>query len=79
MKHKQCAKCVYRGRLNFLGGFCNYAAVTERTCIRTTDQGETIDTRGADPNDCMLFEKGKKRDGKRELSTVKFGGIYDRQ
>lgn len=56
-KHK-CAKCVYRGRINSYGYFCNYASVTQRTCLRRDEHGNVYDARGEDQDNCMLFQKG---------------------
>ena len=78
MKHnkKQCRKCIYRG--NMQGPsllFCNYAAITDRTCLRRKGK-EVIDIRGEDHERCELFEEGKKpiNDG---LSPINYRGIYN--
>lgn len=80
MKHdkKQCRKCIYRGYLQAPQVvFCNYAAITDRTCLRREGK-EVIDIRGEDHERCELFEEGKKakpiNDG---LSPINYRGIYN--
>lgn len=63
MFHKQCKKCIYRGVWNsgLFKMFCNYSLVTRHTCLTIDEKTrQTIDRRGDDPNDCKLFEEGKK-------------------
>ena len=69
MKHnkKQCRKCIYRGNMQAPQVvFCNYAAITDRTCLRREGK-EVIDIRGEDHERCELFEEGKKEKPINEL------------
>ena len=67
---KKCMTCKYHGyfgsvpqdasevyRLNRL--ICDYSGVTKRTCLKRAGKG-FIDSRGNDPNNCLLYEKGER-------------------
>ena len=80
IKHskKRCRRCIYRG--NMQGPsllFCNYAAVTDRTCLRR-EGNKVIDIRGEEYEQCKLFEEGIKaktlNDG---LPPINYRGIYN--
>lgn len=58
-----CRKCKYHGKgagYNYKSTMvhCNYANETRRTCLQMID-GQVVDTRGGDYNNCLLFEPGK--------------------
>lgn len=62
---KRCAKCKYHGtgagypvRPGMNPIFCNYAGVTDQTCLTVKDR-QTIDRRGEDYDHCKLYEAGK--------------------
>lgn len=73
MKYKfskqKCARCIYRG-INGLGVpthvddktirvYCNFATITNSTCLRPTDNNKVYDLRGTDYNNCKLFVEGE--------------------
>lgn len=67
----KCKSCIYHGHTSGLHVsqiFCNYATVTGHTCLRRTDKGEVIDTRGNEKNYCRLYESGKSRKSREEWS-----------
>lgn len=67
---QKCLKCKYHGlgcggypaKVGFNGRtvsvYCNYS-ILERTCLKRLKNGQVIDLRGDDYNDCKLFEAGK--------------------
>ena len=67
---RKCLKCKYHGlgcggypvKVGFNGKsipvFCNYS-LSERTCLRKQKDGQIIDIRGNDYNNCKLYEAGK--------------------
>ena len=64
---EKCRKCKYYSVLD--GGwydngsddriFCNYSSCTGNTCTKRQN-GKIIDIRGNDPENCKLFESGKR-------------------
>lgn len=60
MGRTQCRTCRWRGWHHNLGEWhCNWADIKyPRTCIEMV-HGEMIDKRGSDPDNCLLYERGK--------------------
>ena len=59
----KCKTCKYRAMLK---GYilCDYSNKSENgTALKRCGKG-IIDTRGGDPNKCLLYEKGKPNKGK---------------
>lgn len=66
---KKCAKCKYHGV--GMGGYtvkigdrqtpiyCNYTSINAKSCLEPLKDGGTVDIRGGDFNNCLLYEKGK--------------------
>lgn len=68
MKHDKarCKKCRFHRRMPFnTTVFCNYATVEDKTCL-TVQNGKTIDRRGEDFNNCLLFEEGRPTPDQRD-------------
>ena len=56
---RKCAKCIYHGGSSASNIYCNYAGLTEETCLKRGPKSTTIDIRGEDYEGCLLFEQGK--------------------
>ena len=64
-----CIRCKYHGRgkqgfsakcgNTYTSVFCDYANITDSTCLKRTGKGEIIDMRGEDYSDCKLFSPGR--------------------
>lgn len=73
-KHKakfnkeKCATCQYRGagsvgypvKINNLSVrvHCNYAGITNSTCLKPLNNVDVVDLRGEDYNNCKLYKRG---------------------
>nr|DAS37244.1 MAG TPA: hypothetical protein [Caudoviricetes sp.] len=55
----KCKKCKYHGKLSSIGAYCYYSVIKNEACLYRKGK-ETIDRRGGDPNNCLLYEKGDK-------------------
>ena len=70
---KKCLKCMYHGEHCGTGWtvedeegrthviYCNYAMITNSTCLQPKSTYKTYDLRGNDYNNCLLFKEGKPR------------------
>lgn len=62
---KICLSCRYcgygRGSYTVRGKavFCDYATITNQTCLTRDNKGNVIDLRGTDYNNCQLYASGK--------------------
>lgn len=66
-----CIRCKYHGRgkqgfsaktsNGYVSVFCDYANITDSTCLRRTSRGAVRDIRGDDYSDCALFSPGKTK------------------
>lgn len=81
----KCVKCKYHGRGYNLGWltnigqrnmyvYCNYALSTGLCTLYKDKNKNTIDRRGSDFNNCLLFEKGQP---KHERENISLKGSYD--
>ena len=77
---EKCVKCKYHNYLSNLTGtstrdykikhcFCNRAVLTKETCLKRIGK-EVVDRRGTDPDNCKLFEEGKRLSGSKALQAV---------
>lgn len=59
---KKCKKCKYHGNLGDKSGiYCNYTVLSGcGICLKRVGS-EVIDTRGGDPKECRLYEKGRPK------------------
>lgn len=71
---KKCKSCRWHGYFGAKdqGGnniCCDYGILARQgTCLRKIGQnGETIDRRGNDPDNCLLYEKGERHFNKGEF------------
>ena len=63
---RKCMKCKYHGNTasdtqakSVTQVYCNYLSLTGRTCLKSY-KGVTIDRRGYEFDNCLLFEEGEK-------------------
>lgn len=56
-KKSKCKKCKYHGQLQGSLIYCNYAAITGRTCLKR-EHKDIIDQRKGEANECLYYEKG---------------------
>ena len=59
---EMCKKCIYHGgRLSEkVAIFCDYSGKSGTTCLYLR-KNKVVDRRGNDPNNCRLFDDGKKK------------------
>lgn len=72
----KCLKCRYHGLgcnghtvrigTRALPVFCNYSA-TENTCLKKTEDGQIVDIRGDDYENCKLFVSKKPEETDEEI------------
>lgn len=78
---KRCLECRYCGVgkggfvVNGKSLFCDYATITNSTCLRRTRKGEVIDLRGSDYDNCLLYAPGKVNKTKQLI----VGRVYERR
>ena len=74
----KCLKCKYHGRgkngystrkgNTTVAVFCDFATITDTTCLKRNDKGTAKDLRGEDFDNCKLFSPGK---AEREFSKFR--------
>ena len=60
---QKCRNCVY-GRLMGTKIICNFATVTDTTCLHI-EEDKVVDYRGSDYNNCKLYKRGKAIDNQK--------------
>ena len=73
-----CMECKYHGYASGVwsadlngkkvGVYCNYAAVTDSTCLKPTGLDSCMDLRGDDYENCKLFSPGAAMEEREEFS-----------
>ena len=59
--YKQCKSCIYRGRIKDDLMYCNYSVTSRRgAALKKINSSKIIDTRGGDPDNCLLYVKGRQ-------------------
>ena len=75
---EMCDKCrfslVYRdaaGHVLHGKSYCNYAGVTGETALKRLQNGDVINRKGSDPDNCNLFEERKKSKSAERREQIK--------
>lgn len=56
----KCKTCKYRTRLSKMGlVLCDYGSKSDNGTALKRCGNEVVDTRGNDPDNCLLYEKGR--------------------
>lgn len=69
----KCKKCKYHGRLHGVGHntiHCNYSSINQKSTLQRINN-KIVDTRGADYNNCLLYESGKSKRDKADWKEVR--------
>ncbi len=55
---EMCRQCKYKGgnASDHFRIFCDYSGKTDNTALKKERKGKVIDSRGKDPDNCLLFE-----------------------